>query len=324
MTKSDHLFSLIRNGDIEEFQAEADKCSELRVLGDRWGNSILHRAARRGTSETCRYLVKRGISVTAQGDGGATPMHAAAARGDRSIMETLLESASTLSPINAKGITPIHIAAGSGQTDILELLLDRGAPADTGDKYGRQAVHFASGANQLQVMKILAEYDPQCLEAPDYFAQRPLHWTLAYERAEATHWLLERDKPIEMFPRDIYGRSPLFFANLTKNESITSRLKESIRSGQEQPFEKYSPPPLHATVQCGDIESAHELLEGGVDINDKDSLGRTALHIAAFEQKRGMYDWLREHHADDRIRDDYAWTPLTLLSYRSIKPNCQD
>ena len=41
------------------------------------------------------------------------------------------------------------------------------------------------------------------------------------------------------------------------------------------------------------------LVEGGLDVNTKDNLGRTVLHSAVWGGTDEMYDWLIEHGAKE-------------------------
>lgn len=133
-------------------------------------------------------------------------------------------------------------------------------------------------------------------------------------------WLIGQGSDI--FVRDVYGRSPAFFAGIAKQD-LRKLLKYGIVTSRAQPLAEYHSTPLHNAVRKGRKKLAFDILEAGSGINQQDSLGRTVLHIAALSSYRKIFDWLRDQHAAVLIRDDYGWTPLKLLSYQSIIPQDQ-
>ena len=316
---SERLIDLFALMDVESFagfKEQADRSPLLRVLCDRQGDSLLHYAARRGSPEICRFLIGKGISITMPGKTGASPLHYAAERGDTAVMEALLEGKPYLDPANANGMTPMHVAAGAGHLQVVQMLVDRGAQVDAADKYGRQPIQFAAGAGQLDVVKAIAKLDRIFLNAPDNFGQTALHWALAFEQAETTLWLIGQGG--DLLAPDLYGRPALFFAAISKNPALNKRITEEVGSKQAELFEKYQSTPLHDAVLQGDTDVSDRILRGGFDINQQDTLGRTALHATAFEKDWDMYDWLKDQHADTKIQDDYGWSAIKLMSYRLL------
>lgn len=233
-------------------------------------------------------------------------------------MGVLLEARPPPSPTNSNGMTPMHVAAGFGHLALVRMLAEYGAKTDSTDKYGRWPVHYAAGAGQLTVVQYLAGENPRTLCTADGFGQTVMHWALMFERMEMGMWLIGQGADI--FVRDVYGRSPVFFASIAKPD-LRKLLKYGIGASQAQPLAEYYLPPLHDAARKGRKKHAFDILEAGADINQRDGLGRTALHIAALSSNRKMFDWLKDQLADLRARDDYGWTPLKLLSYRSIISN---
>lgn len=61
--------------------------------------------------------------------------------------------------------------------------------------------------------------------------------------------------------------------------------------------------PLHAAAIKGDLPAAQSLLAQGVDINARDSLGRTALMLAAMGRQKNLVVELMDGGADATLRD---------------------
>ncbi|KDD74378.1 hypothetical protein H632_c1359p1 [Helicosporidium sp. ATCC 50920] len=69
--------------------------------------------------------------------------------------------------------------------------------------------------------------------------------------------------------------------------------------------------PLHEAVGSGALESVKELLiDGNVDVNARDEVGATALHMAANVGSVEMVKLLLDHDADIEARDEDGLTPL--------------
>ena len=69
-------------------------------------------------------------------------------------------------------------------------------------------------------------------------------------------------------------------------------------------------PALSHAVIAGDIARIREMLDAGADVNAKDGLDRTPLHLAAFHGRTEIIDLLVAHGADVNARDLTATPPL--------------
>jgi len=113
-----------------EKECPVDFIAELRRLGadaatpaKSTGRTALHLAAEKNRPDLIEYLVKAGVSVTAQDDDGDTPLHAAVEAGATEAVQKLL--ALKADPIlrNNQIETPLHLAARKGNEAIADLLL---------------------------------------------------------------------------------------------------------------------------------------------------------------------------------------------------------
>jgi ankyrin repeat protein len=69
-------------------------------------------------------------------------------------------------------------------------------------------------------------------------------------------------------------------------------------------------PPLSHAVIAGDVARIKEIIDAGADVNAKDALDRTPLHLAAFHGRTEVIDLLIAHGADVNARDLAATPPL--------------
>lgn len=73
------------------------------------------------------------------------------------------------------------------------------------------------------------------------------------------------------------------------------------------------PPELHRAIMEEDIEKASDLLARGTDINMRDDMNNTALHVAALSCSLKMVNYLINKGADLNARGMLEETPLLIL-----------
>jgi ankyrin repeat protein len=87
------------------------------------GDTLLHSAVVRSSTEDVDLLIRSGAKVNAQGDLGNTPLHHAASRGLLSIAAKLVASGANTQLKNEFGQTPADIATLMKHNEVADLLL---------------------------------------------------------------------------------------------------------------------------------------------------------------------------------------------------------
>jgi ankyrin repeat protein len=87
-----------------------------------------------------------------------------------------------------------------------------------------------------------------------------------------------------------------------RTENNTAVVKEELSPVAESPLAR-------AAIEA-DLDEIKTLLDGGAELNAKDTLGRTALHMAAFYGQLKVTELLIERGADVNIKDRVGMTPL--------------
>ena len=94
---------------------------------NKYGDTLLHRAAGLGRVEGSAALLEAGADPNAQNQHGDTPLHRAAWRGHVEVVDVLHASGANLNVQNRLGYTALHCAAEGNHDETIHRLLDAGA-----------------------------------------------------------------------------------------------------------------------------------------------------------------------------------------------------
>ena len=170
----------------------------------------------------------------------------------------------------------LHLAAGNGHLALVTELLNQGVGVDTRDSLGHTALHYAANRGHVHVMHLLLDRGAKIDAIPAVNYLTPLACLVWRRQSSAAKVLLARGALV---------RAP-------------SALKGAV---------------LYAAASVGDVDIAEAILRLGVDVNEADDVGKTALHRAAGGGFRRMVRLLLHHGADVNAR---SWiggeTPLSL------------
>lgn len=234
---------------------------------------------------------------------GMTPLMLAAAMDNPAMIGLLLAHGADISathPENGKNV--FCVAAGYGATKAMALLLkqDGAAGAVTGIGRGVESpLRSALARGDLEMAGMLLDFGVSVNEQ-DENGETPLFHVLGLHAdrdvaMKALRFLVERGADVEK-ARNMWDENALFPALRSSfTEAVALLLDHGVDPAHQSRLQET---PLHVVAGTWDGESARSLIKAGAALGAKDGQGRTALHIAAYQNKEAVVRVLLAAGAD--------------------------
>ncbi|XP_055607067.1 uncharacterized protein LOC129754856 [Uranotaenia lowii] len=137
-----------------------EKVHELMSRGapftaDWLGTSPLHLAARYNHIETCKVLLRAGISKDSKTKVDRTPLHFAVYYGNIAVVELLLSNKCEVDAKDMLRMSALHWAVEKRHDKVVEMLLQHGADPNAVSKFGKSPIGIAMEAGQVDLVRIL-------------------------------------------------------------------------------------------------------------------------------------------------------------------------
>ena len=285
--------------------------------------------------------IARHVYVTSRDSRGWTGLHVAAYAGDLSAVEVLIhKGADVFATTRKEGYTPLHLAAMQGHTPVVRFLTSepvlrrafrRPVRTDSGHLRGKQQLGFF----------LVTPRDAAAAHLQDKLGRTPLHYAVINKHKAVCTALLSNRALILLRMDEIHDndhRAPIAYAVLSGDMDMVRFLAEKgsrvddnlVRDavihaspemlellfalgGSPSPrFLGAQLPLLHEAVIGERLGVMLVLLRHKVDVNALDSLGRSALRLAATYRTDEMGELLLSHGADPGIADHAGITPLSM------------
>ncbi len=252
--------------------------------------SPLHRAVVRQEKGAAELLLARGTDINIKDQNGFTPLdwvawdkdrknisdwlvsrgasvnlHLAAVKDDKDLVKSILSKGTDVNK-GPFGITPLHCCYNP---EIASILISAGADVNSVNYAGDRPLHIACLHGYKEMAELLVSGGAD-INSVNYSGERPLHKASPEGHKDTVEFLLARGAEINV--KDDYDRTPLEMA-ISEGHGEIARL---LMSGGAD----VSVMPLHCASLAGDIYKAKVLIDGGTDVNIKNSYNLTPLHMA--------------------------------------------
>lgn len=270
--------------------------------------------------------------------GGMTPMLYAARHDHGAVARVLLQHGASIDQAEANGIWPLLMAISNDNPAMAHLLLEQGARVNGQDWYGRSPLWEAVNVRNLYV------HNATFVNGIDRAPYLPLIEALLQRGADVNartketppfrHHLLEITGSLEWV--DFTGQTPFLTAALAGDVTVMQLLLDHGVDPHIHTYEGTSALMAAAGVNWVVAqtwtEGPEQLLEAvklchalGMDVNQANSMGITALHGAANRGSNDIIEYLVASgadltHADNEGRTALDWAKGVFLATHPEEP----
>ena len=250
--------------------------------------------------------------------GGYTPLLFAARQGDLASARLLVAAGAAVNDAAPSGTSPLVVAAHSGHGVLAAFFLESGADPND-DAAGYAPLHAAVLRGDLELVTTLLAHgaNPDVRLWKGTPARRvSADWRLAHNTIGATpFWLAARFRePAIMRVLAESGADPL----VPKNE--TTSLMAALEGGTTRG--RFGVPRLPPDEEARlTVEAVRVALDRGVDVNDTNQNGNTALHIATSRRLDAAIRLLAQRGAALDLRNNQGETPLDVAMSAPLAPS---
>jgi ankyrin repeat protein len=310
-------------------------CPFLSCLSFGSPGSRLYKAVVNDKFEKVRQLVEDGADINAD-TRGHTLLEVAASRGNLAIVEYLL-SKGAQDPQRAFEAAVIY-----GHKNIAEYFLNAGYVDINNNAWyyysylNDKSISFEQRMQNVKDMtagklnspyllrlvqpenyqKMIDFFHINLADKADAMGNSILHVAASRNNYDLTAYLLENNFDVNLL--DNNGRTALFYAITVygpiinwDNPIIENKTAARINFVSDMPF--YGDP---QAVQQEQVRIVTALLDAGVNVNQQDKAGWTALHFASAGYPAGLRDLLISRGADQGIKTNFGRTSADILAFR--------
>src|SRR5688572_23561862 len=236
------------------------------------GTTALHWASQHNDLETADLLIRAGADVNATTDIGVTPLWPACLNGNSAMVRRLLDAKANPNAALLLGETLVMTASRSGNAEAVRLLLAAGADPN---------------ARPARKQTTLCLFDPSRTCSVQAGGQTALMWAVAQRHHEVVKVLLAHRA-------DVHLRSHVYAVR--KSAGLPHPIPENQRA-----FPQGGDTALIFAARIGDLLSTKLLVAAGAGVNDADGSGMSAMALAAYNNHRGVAEYLLEFGADPNL-----------------------
>ena len=333
------LMSAARSGNLRAVEMLVDRGAAVNAVEYERHQTPLMWAAAQQHADIVRLLAARGANVHARTrvwdqlentagntntsgnfrkrHGGSTALLFAARNGHVETARALVEAGADVNDVAAAGTSALVIAAHSGHGPLGIYLLEQGADPNAADA-GYTALHAATLRSQIELAAALLERGAEVdavVERGTPGRRFSADFSIRHQAVGANaFWLAARYGELEIL-RMLAERGADPHVSPTSRWSALKAAMGVPQISQEDRRNRVDAPDDH--LDSIDQERltlglARVILDLGVDVNQADDRGNTALHDAVRTGFQSVVDLLAQHGADLDVPNDRGQTPLVL------------
>ncbi|XP_021917431.1 serine/threonine-protein phosphatase 6 regulatory ankyrin repeat subunit B-like [Zootermopsis nevadensis] len=234
-----------------------------------------------------------------------TPLHYAAKRGNVIVGRTLIKAGSIVNHVNVAKITPLHLSLFYGHINFSLLLAHNGANLNLRDVFMNTPLHLATLTSNFVCMKMLLDKNVE-VNAVDVDGDTPFLNCAITGNYELGSKLLGAGADITA--RNHVGSTAMHLAAWQGNMMFCKFLVDKLFP--VGPINLHNVTPLHLAAMEGYTSLVELLIKSGATVNAVEDKTDSPLHYAAKLGNGEMAQALLTAGADVLARNFFEWTPL--------------
>jgi ankyrin repeat protein len=277
---------------------------------DNAGMTLIHYLAANRTKGALALLsdaVSKGALVNAASTDGSSPIGISIAEGNSGAFSVFLELGADKDFLEGK-TTPLHIFAyEKKRKDFSKTLIEKGADIKKTSTEGKTILHLAASQDDWQFVNFVLGFNPD-INARDSGGLTPLLAAIDKSAIRSAGILMEKGADVNV--KDRIGRNAIHYLAAAKNATgLLSKLEGSKLDINAK--DSTGRTPLAMAVENGRTENVEYLLNIGADVNGIDHAGN-ALILAAYEKSRPMLNLFINRGAKLNVKKSDGKTLLLL------------
>ena len=255
------------------------------------------------------------------------PLHVASRHGDIELFKHNVLKTRDLSPKNCLGKTPLHFAAFEGHIEICKWYILNTEEVNNRDDNGCTPLHDAAHGSQLKTFKYLLDNGAD-LYLKDEFGSTAFHFAALKNSYEIGKLIVEVDKGVNVSAKDNKAKkTPVHIAVETKGARLFSmntplhfaahcsfemcklivKIHEDVDINTKDSDGKT---PIHNAVEGDQLENLKLFFKEGGDLNSRTNEGDTPLHAASRYGRPEIAEFILANGVDKNPVNDNGDTPL--------------
>lgn len=258
------------------------------------GKSFLHIACEHGNFELVKLFSH--LDVNGLDSLRRTPLAYATSSGNLEIVKYLIGEKEAGLDVGTNRYVFLINAVESGNPELVKYIVEKKVSLNETEHRGRNALHIACYRGNIEIIKYLLSINSKYVDSQDKEGLTPLHIAVERGNLETVKVLVENDAKVDLKNKD--GLTSLDLAKKLDKQEIINYLLSATDT-------------IFNAIINDDLKTVQQFIEERkIDINLKDKLGMSPLHLAVKKNEEQIVQYLIKNNANVHIEDNDGRTPL--------------